>query len=181
MNKTGRYMNLLGKKFGRLTTIDLLDGKKTYDRIYRCICDCGNETHVRAYSLLNGHTKSCGCLQRESRYNDNTGFLHVLHFYKKNAEKRNLVWKLTDEQTKELMQGNCFYCSIPPARITKDPRNTFIWNGIDRVDNSRGYETGNCVTCCTKCNIKKNDMTVQTMIKILEFLGYKIIRTDDRI
>jgi hypothetical protein len=28
-------------------------------------------------------------------------------------------------------------------------------NGIDRVDNSRGYHTDNCVSCCIACNREK--------------------------
>lgn len=40
--------------------------KKTYAR---CICDCGNEKNIIIYNILKGTTKSCGCLERESRYN----------------------------------------------------------------------------------------------------------------
>lgn len=31
-------------------------------RMYRCLCDCGEETIVRGTLLRNGQTKSCGCL-----------------------------------------------------------------------------------------------------------------------
>lgn len=32
---------------------------------WKCICDCGNITHVSSHELLSGDTKSCGC-QKES-------------------------------------------------------------------------------------------------------------------
>lgn len=33
--------------------------------MWKCQCDCGNEIIVRPDSLTSGHTKSCGCLQKE--------------------------------------------------------------------------------------------------------------------
>ena len=33
-------------------------------------------------------------------------------------------------------------------------------NGIDRVDPSKGYTIDNCVSCCSKCNYAKHDMTI---------------------
>lgn len=33
--------------------------------MWRCQCECGNEIVVRGDSLRSGHTKSCGCLQKE--------------------------------------------------------------------------------------------------------------------
>lgn len=56
----------IGDKFGRLTVI-----KKTEKRtkngtiIWQCECDCGNEFSALSNSLLSGHTKSCGCLNRD--------------------------------------------------------------------------------------------------------------------
>jgi len=43
-------------------------------------------------------------------------------------------------------------------------------NGIDRVDSSRdiGYTIGNCVPCCTDCNIAKLDRTVKEFLDHVE-------------
>lgn len=47
---------LVGSVFGKLTVIDVLP------RRYRlCLCECGKKTAVKAYSLTQGDTKSCGC------------------------------------------------------------------------------------------------------------------------
>lgn len=54
----------VGKKFGRLTVIELV-GRDKASAIARCICDCGKEHTTRVNSLRTGHIKSCGCMGRE--------------------------------------------------------------------------------------------------------------------
>lgn len=56
-------MDLLGKKFGRLTVIDSF--KKDGYSYYNCICECGNKVVVYQGSLVSGATKSCGCYNIE--------------------------------------------------------------------------------------------------------------------
>lgn len=48
----------IGEKFGMLTVLEMLAGKKC-----KCICDCGNETIAYRDNVKRGHTKSCGCLR----------------------------------------------------------------------------------------------------------------------
>lgn len=58
-----RLNDLTGKRFGKLTALELLPERNNLKRcMYRCKCDCGNETIVAAISLNTGHTQSCGCL-----------------------------------------------------------------------------------------------------------------------
>lgn len=52
--------NLENQQFGRLTAIEYVG-----ERRWRCKCDCGGETLAVSRNLLNGNTKSCGCIQRE--------------------------------------------------------------------------------------------------------------------
>jgi hypothetical protein len=54
------YENLVGKVFGRLTVLSLIEKP----RRWVCICACGNATEVITSRLNNGNTKSCGCLKR---------------------------------------------------------------------------------------------------------------------
>ena len=73
-NKSNRKItDLTGKKFGRLTVMkfdkrvkETSKNKKIYYKYYwKCKCDCGKKTVVLASNLINGNTKSCGCLQKE--------------------------------------------------------------------------------------------------------------------
>lgn len=54
--------DLTGQVFGLLTV--QYDSKKRQGRsvVWHCICKCGNECDVVATSLIEGLTKSCGCL-----------------------------------------------------------------------------------------------------------------------
>jgi len=57
--------DLAGRQFGRLTPIEVTGKENGRHPIWSCLCTCGYFTEVRAGSLKSGHTKSCGCLQRE--------------------------------------------------------------------------------------------------------------------
>ena len=68
---------LIGKRFGRLFVVeyagDEFIGSDNNSR-YICQCDCGKTVMVGQGKLKSGHTKSCGCLQREKateRMNNN--------------------------------------------------------------------------------------------------------------
>lgn len=56
-------MDLKGQKFNRLTAIKYI-GSGTW----HCKCDCGNYTNATTGNLRSGHTKSCGCLNKEVQH-----------------------------------------------------------------------------------------------------------------
>ena len=58
-------IDLTGKRFGRFTVIRRAHNNKDGRTMWLCKCDCGNERIVAGKSLRNGHTQSCGCLNRE--------------------------------------------------------------------------------------------------------------------
>lgn len=63
-----RSIDLTGRKFGRLSVVSRAPkgDRKNRGAIWVCKCDCGELTQVRADSLKNGRTKSCGCLSSET-------------------------------------------------------------------------------------------------------------------
>lgn len=68
-------------------------------------------------------------------------------FQKKSVEKRNKDLGLTKEQYFEFIQAPCTYCNY---------YNEDEINGIDRIDNEKGYILNNCVSCCKNCNRMKH-------------------------
>lgn len=69
--------NLVGKRFNYLTVMDMLDTRaNNRQKVYRCLCDCGNYIDVRSSDLKTGNTKSCGCYNKKlvhDRYIDISG------------------------------------------------------------------------------------------------------------
>lgn len=61
--------DLTGQKFNRLSVLGRKGSSKDGKATWSCLCDCGNpkEVIVTSYRLTSGHTKSCGCLYKESR------------------------------------------------------------------------------------------------------------------
>lgn len=57
----------IGKKYGRMTILEIIPKKGGY--FARCMCDCGTEKIVRKANLKSGKTKSCGCLKKEVNRN----------------------------------------------------------------------------------------------------------------
>lgn len=56
---------MIGKRFGKLVVLEELPERaKDGQKVYQCICDCGNYKNVRGKDLRSGNTKSCGCLHK---------------------------------------------------------------------------------------------------------------------
>lgn len=63
----GKFEDLSGQRFGRLTAIEI-SGRDRFGKIlYRCRCDCGNERTTHGRALKSGHCQSCGCLNVEAK------------------------------------------------------------------------------------------------------------------
>lgn len=61
----GKFIDLTGQKFERLSVINESGRSKSGNIIWNCLCDCGNKITVIGSRLKNGHTKSCGCLRKD--------------------------------------------------------------------------------------------------------------------
>lgn len=61
-------IEVIGKKFGRLTVLSEFHKGDSTERTYwvNCLCDCGNTHAVRKYSIYYNKQKSCGCLAAEN-------------------------------------------------------------------------------------------------------------------
>ena len=59
--------DIVGKKFNHLTVLKKTDKRQSGKILYGCKCDCGNDKicYVTRTDLINGHTKSCGCIKRK--------------------------------------------------------------------------------------------------------------------
>lgn len=60
-----KFNDLTGMVFGRLTVIEQHGMTKDRHILWKCECECGKYKNVSSRELRMGHTKSCGCLQKE--------------------------------------------------------------------------------------------------------------------
>lgn len=61
--------NLIGQRFGKLVVEHEIKERKNGRVYWRCICDCGNEKDIYSGSLLEGKSRSCGCVWHKPAWN----------------------------------------------------------------------------------------------------------------
>lgn len=148
--------NLTNMRFGRLTVLAVgtnlrgIKGRRV--KVYQCRCDCGKEKLVEPSSLIDGRTKSCGCILAE---------INAARF-------RKHGWARTAEYTSwHLMKNRCYNNNfkhwnryggrgISVCARWLDPDHGFEnfiadmgqkpsrKHTLDRIDNNGNYEPSNC-------------------------------------
>lgn len=80
------FKDLTGQKFNRLRVLGLGERNSAGQLQWKCKCDCGNIVLVTTTYLKTGHTKSCGCLNREKASNrlQTEKFIKSRENYRKN-------------------------------------------------------------------------------------------------
>lgn len=151
-----------GQKFGRLEVISRAANRRS-QAYWLCACSCGGSVECRGADLRYGRTNSCGCLRRKSLFKgDYIG--RIFHSYSKDAQKRGISFSISREEFEELIFLSCHYCGQSPNQKVRVGRRfdkwhpTFRYNGVDRADNTKGYEPGNTLPCCGRCNKAKSVM-----------------------
>lgn len=173
-----RIIDIRGERFGRWLVLDKepIKTKKGYRWI--CKCDCGIIKEVQSWDLRKGISKSCGCSLKLAK--GESCFNWLYNYYKKDcAKKRGHSWELTKEQFRKLTKGNCYYCGTKPSNIlnraTSNAYGVYVYNGIDRLDNSKSYTEKNAVSCCAVCNSMKSKLSKKEFLKqIRKIYEYKI-------
>ncbi len=166
-------INLTNKRYGKLVVIKRLQKRGNAGQIYwGCLCDCGVYHRTSGESLRKGKSKSCGCLRKNppNKIKDRkTAILKNLYNSTVIRRSRNLKMScdLDLDYFEELSSMPCFYCGEKWTNCSKDRgqggkkiSDTIIkHNGIDRIDNNKGYTIQNAVSCCKFCNSAKNTMS----------------------
>lgn len=113
-----RIKDLTGERFGKLVVIAQCEKYK--DKIlWKCLCDCGNETTATTNDLKSGHKKSCGCLKNRSNAKDLIGqrFGRLTVIKRAGTEGSRAVWrckcdcgKYKSVKSIDLLSGNTKSC-----------------------------------------------------------------------
>ena len=135
--------DISNQKFGYLTALSKFEKQNSRWK-WLCKCDCGQFSIVSISNLLNGHTKSCGCKNYESK-----NFTHKMTRTKPYVVWANMIQRCTDPKAThykdyggrgisicdEWRSFENFYRDMgsPPKDLT-----------LERIDNNKGYFKENC-------------------------------------
>lgn len=163
IKRNNRNLKMIGKVFGKWMVLKRVQSLR-HDK-WLCRCECGVERNVYGYSLEAGSSKGCHSC---SNIKQGSALRRLYSTYKSNAIKRGHEWNLTLEQFAFLTKQNCYYTGLPPANIARAKGKSipYIYNGIDRLDNSAGYNIENCVPCKGKINEMKMDSSYDEFIEM---------------
>ena len=145
-----KALNLTGQRFGMLVALEKAEKKTTKHVDWKCLCDCGKLTTVRADNLKNGNIKSCGCHMPLSTADTHT--THGMSYTRLYKTWCNMKSRCYNEHTKHFMHYGGR--GIKVCDEWKDSFEAFMqWalsNGysdaltIDRIDVDGNYEPSNC-------------------------------------
>ena len=149
-NKMPKKIDRTGQRFGRLVVLrESTEQYGTNGTRWDCLCDCGNTSSVGAGKLQSKHTRSCGCLLRDTTIQRSTkhGMAGSKEYEAWSGMKKRCSSKDKKFQTyfeKEikvcpewLHSFEAFFDYIGYA-----PENSRKWS-VGRIDNNRDYEPGN--------------------------------------
>lgn len=146
---------MIGNTFNRLTILERRYEPKHRRTKFLCKCECGNECIVDRQKILSGHTKSCGCLQKEKT--SKAKYIHgQAGVNGKNKSDLYRVWSSMKERCQN--PNNKAYKNYGERGIVvcDEWQDFTIFNSwakdtgykkgltIDRIDNDKGYNPDNC-------------------------------------
>ena len=151
MKKNEDFIN---KKFNRWTILSFSHKDKWGEKVFNCKCDCGTERTVPIRRIINGRSKSCGCITKE-----NNRLRCATHNLTKNSLYR--VWACMKTRCYNPNCTSYKYYGMKGICICDEWKNDFMnfynWaieNGykkndkkkltIDRIDFNGNYEPNNC-------------------------------------
>lgn len=167
----GKVKDEKGNLYGRLKVLSLSHIDKKHNAVWKCVCSCSNELNVIARDLRNGHTKSCGCINRKHGlskhplYDIWSSIIGRCHRPKNKAFDNygGRGIKVCNEWRKDFL---AFF---------KFAKNNGWRRGldIDRCDNSDGYNPSNCRFVTRSQNMRNTRSNV-----FITMMGEKKCLTD---
>ena len=158
----GYKIDLTGTRYSRLVAIKYSRTGSGY-KGWECMCDCGNTVVVHTQSLRRGLTKSCGCLQQESR---------TKHGKYKTLEYN--TWRRIKSRCVDKSKHNYYLYGGRGIKVCDRWVNSFENfledmgerpskdHSIDRIDNDGDYSPENCrwATKQQQIDNKRNSITI---------------------
>lgn len=169
----GLEKRYLGKTFGTVR-VRKFAGSKKGKRYWKCRCRiCGIKSIRSTGNLEQGSCSNCHGL-RQGR----VGLLERFRGYEAACRKIGRRFDLSIREFRILTSSPCHYCGKPPSQLATKHRSPkenrishwgdYLYNGIDRKNNHKGYVLGNCLPCCKTCNRAKSNMRYSDFVAWLD-------------
>jgi len=168
-----KFIDLTGKRFGRLVVISRSENSSTGKIKWNCLCDCGNKSTPQGGVLKSGKAKSCGCFGEEARRKATK--THGL-----SSTSEYTVWYQMIERCEN--EKHVHYKSYGGRGIKVCDRwksfvNFYADMGkrhfdsyqLDRINNDDGYSKENChwTTIRENCRNKRGTLKINLKGKII--------------
>jgi hypothetical protein len=188
VKKAHNRIDMVGKRYNDWLVLEHshTNGKIPY-YLCKCMAGCDKQFVVDGRNIRNGTSKRCVNCGFKNASKIRTGVrksklsaydmrLNYLFGEKRKlALARGLAWELSIKQFEVLIFANCHYSGLPPSTTVNILKNkglhstwgdegNITYNGIDRIDSSKGYIPGNVVTANSKINCAKNDDSVKDFL-----------------
>ena len=151
MDIMSKFIDLIGKKFGRLTVIIRAKNDNENRAYWLCECNCGEKKIISGSSLRGGVTRSCGCLSVEKTIKRSTK-----HGHRKTNKTTQAYTAWRNMKNRCGDPGNKHYRNYGGRGIKvckswmkfenflEDMGESSEGYEIDRIDNNEGYYKKNC-------------------------------------
>lgn len=143
-------LDLAGKRFGKLTALDLAHPKPSgmRGRVWRCSCECGSEKAIEAHALTSGGVTHCGCSKGDKNVINITGMrfgiLTAVELSHRPEGGQGAHWRCSCDcggttvvRSKDLRNGNTASCGCKKPYRGKTAPVLDInrpWRKADQVD-----------------------------------------------
>jgi hypothetical protein len=176
-----KIRDLTGQTFNMLTAKRFAHRGRNGLSFYEFECKCGAKKTLCGTEVSSGKTKSCGCFHHKwplpQTLPKGKAAAHMLYkSYQYCAKSRGLEFSLLEAEFLNLTKRRCTYCGISPEKEytgTSKSSSPYLYNGVDRIDNSVGYIPTNVCPCCEVCNQAKHTMPLDKFLtwikRLVEF------------
>lgn len=141
-------MEMIGKKFGKLTVLELNEKDERKGVYYFCKCDCGCEKSINKYNLIKGKSKACGYCRESPNKKHGLSNTRISSIY------RGMKDRCFNPNNYDYKHYGGRGITICEEWLGENGFMNFVFwsndNGyredltIDRIDNNKGYSPDNC-------------------------------------
>lgn len=90
-----------------------------------------------------------------------SAYKHIYWKYRSKARSKKTPFEISFEFFLHLVKMPCYICGKSNSNKQGRRGTTVRYNGLDRVNNSKGYIEGNVMPCCKTCNKQKLDHNLE--------------------